>query len=67
MLKNFWMGKDKKLCVDVQMQDLHILDFLNNHASPQPSPKERRQEQHATQGKVLSFGEDYYMRASPFR
>jgi hypothetical protein len=26
------MGKDKKLCVDVQMQDLHILDFLNNHA-----------------------------------
>jgi hypothetical protein len=34
MLKNFWMGKDKKLCVDVQMQDLHILDFLNNYALP---------------------------------
>jgi len=30
MLKNFWMGKDKKLCADVPTADLHILDFVNN-------------------------------------
>jgi hypothetical protein len=24
------MGKDKKLCVDVQKRDLHISDFINS-------------------------------------
>jgi hypothetical protein len=35
------MGKDKKLCADVRMRDLHILHFLNNVASPRSAPKER--------------------------